>query len=82
MISIRIFIDLENPILETYANGQPLTVWNLRSRSNWYITDSQGGVRYAIVIIDYFTKWAVAEPLAIITTKSDQLCDKKHYLQV
>ena len=29
----------------------------------------KGGVHYAVVAIDYFTKWAEAEPLATITSK-------------
>ena len=30
---------------------------------------SKGGAKYAIIAVDYFTKWAEAEPLATITTK-------------
>lgn len=30
---------------------------------------AKGGAKYAIVAVDYFTKWAEAEPLATITTK-------------
>ena len=29
----------------------------------------KGRMQYAIVAVDYFTKWAEAEPLATITTK-------------
>ena len=29
----------------------------------------KGGVHYTVVAIDYFTKWAEAEPLATITSK-------------
>ena len=29
----------------------------------------KGGVRYALVAIDYFTKWVKVEPLATITSK-------------
>ena len=29
----------------------------------------KGGVRYAVVAIDYFTKWVEVEPLATITSK-------------
>ena len=30
---------------------------------------AKGGAKYAIVVVDYFTKLAEAEPLATITTK-------------
>ncbi|XP_074342869.1 uncharacterized protein LOC141680581 [Apium graveolens] len=30
---------------------------------------ARGGVKYAVVAVDYFTKWAEAEPLATITAK-------------
>lgn len=30
---------------------------------------AKGDAKYAIVAVDYFTKWAKAEPLATITTK-------------
>ena len=30
---------------------------------------ARGGARYAVVAVDYFTKWAEAEALATITTK-------------
>ena len=30
---------------------------------------AKGGVKYAVVVVDYFTKWAEAEPLATITAK-------------
>ena len=29
----------------------------------------KGGIKYAVVVVDYFTKWAKAEQLATITTK-------------
>ena len=32
----------------------------------------KGGVKYAVVAVDYFTKWAEAEPLATITSKKIQ----------
>jgi len=41
----------------------------------------QGGAQYAIVAIDYFTKWAEAEPMATITTKKViDFVVKKHQL--
>lgn len=30
---------------------------------------AKGGAKYAIVAVDYFTKWAEVKPLATITTK-------------
>lgn len=30
---------------------------------------AKGGVKYAVIAIDYFTKWTGAEPLATITAK-------------
>ena len=32
----------------------------------------KGGVKYVVVAVDYFTKWAEAEPLATITAKKIQ----------
>ncbi|XP_074377817.1 uncharacterized protein LOC141719343 [Apium graveolens] len=31
---------------------------------------TRGGVKYTVVAVDYFTKWAEAEPLSTITTKT------------
>lgn len=33
---------------------------------------SKGGVKYAAVAVNYFTKWVQTEPLASITTKKVQ----------
>ena len=45
----------------------PFAVWGIDlSRS---LPTGKGGVKYAVVAVDYFTKWAEAEPLASITTK-------------
>ena len=30
---------------------------------------AKSGIRYVIVVVDYFTKWAEPEPLATITSK-------------
>ncbi|XP_074324220.1 uncharacterized protein LOC141661133 [Apium graveolens] len=34
---------------------------------NYILREARGGVKYAVVAVDYFTKWAEAEPLATIT---------------
>jgi len=49
-----------------------VSLWSL---STWSIDIidtlpiSKDGATYAIVKVDYFTKWTEAEPLATITTK-------------
>ena len=45
----------------------PFAMWGINIIGSLPI--SKGGARYAIVAVDYFTKWAEAEPLATITTK-------------
>jgi len=30
---------------------------------------SEGGAKYVVVVVDYFTKWVEPEPLATITVK-------------
>ena len=44
----------------------PFAVWGLDLIGS--LPTGKGGVKYAI-IVDYFTKWTEAEPLASITTK-------------
>ncbi|KAM2397989.1 hypothetical protein ACFXTH_034727 [Malus domestica] len=43
----------------------PFTQWKLDLIGP--IPAGKGKVRYAIVVVDYFTKWAEVEPLATIT---------------
>ena len=45
----------------------PFAVWGIDLIGALPI--GKGGVHYAVMAIDYFTKWAEAEPLAIITLK-------------
>ncbi|XP_074336887.1 uncharacterized protein LOC141674059 [Apium graveolens] len=50
-----------------YHDPWPFAIWGIdliRELSN-----AKGGVKYAVVAVDYFTKWEEAEPLAIITAK-------------
>ena len=41
---------------------------------------ARGQVRFAVVAVDYFTKWAEAEPLAIITEKKMESFLEKNIL--
>ncbi|XP_074342025.1 uncharacterized protein LOC141679423 [Apium graveolens] len=50
---------------------EPLALCYVGNRSNWRNPKGKGGVKYAVVAVDYFTKWAEAEPLATITLVSD-----------
>ena len=45
----------------------PFAVWGIDLIG--YLPIGKGGVKYAVVAVDYFTKWAKAEPLATKTTK-------------
>ena len=45
----------------------PFAIWGIDIIGSLPI--SKGGAKYAIVAVDYFTKWAEAEPLATITSK-------------
>ena len=45
----------------------PFAVWGIDLIGS--LPTGKGGVKYAVVAVDYFTKWAEAEPLATITTK-------------
>ena len=45
----------------------PFAVWGIDLIGS--LPTGKGGVKYAIVAVDYFTKWVEAEPLAAITTK-------------
>ena len=41
---------------------------------------AKGQVKFAVIAVDYFTKWAKAEPLATITTKKMESFVKKNIL--
>ncbi|XP_074326646.1 uncharacterized protein LOC141664586 [Apium graveolens] len=43
----------------------PFAVWGIDLIGE--LPKGKGGVKYAVVAVDYFTKWAEAEPLATIT---------------
>ena len=45
----------------------PFAVWGIDLIGS--LPTGKGGVKYAIVAVDYFTKWVEAEPLAAITSK-------------
>ncbi|XP_074337232.1 uncharacterized protein LOC141674424 [Apium graveolens] len=45
----------------------PFAMWGIDLIEE--LPKAKGGVKYAVVSVDYFTKWAEAEPLATITTK-------------
>jgi len=45
----------------------PFALWGIDLIGE--LPKAKGGVRYAVVAVDYFTKWAEAAPLATITAK-------------
>ena len=45
----------------------PFAIWGIDLIGS--LPTGKGGVKYAMVAVDYFTKWVEAEPLASITTK-------------
>ena len=45
----------------------PFAVWGIDLIRS--LPTGKGGVKYAVVAVDYFTKWAEAETLTTITTK-------------
>ena len=45
----------------------PFEVWGIDLIGS--LQTGKGGVKYSIVVVDYFTKWTKARPLASITTK-------------
>ena len=53
--------------LTTMTSPWPFSVWGIDLIGS--LPTSKGGVKYAIVAVDYFTKSTEAEPLASITAK-------------
>ena len=53
--------------LKQMQSPWPFAVWGIDLIGS--LPTGKGGVKYAVVAVDYFTKWAEAEPLATITTK-------------
>ena len=49
------------------VSSWPFAMWGIDIIGSLPI--SKGGARYVVVAVDYFTKWAEAEPLATITTQ-------------
>jgi hypothetical protein len=47
-----------------------LALLTIGSRHSGTIASREGGVRFAVVDVDYFTKWVEVEPLVNITAKS------------
>ena len=52
---------------ELMQSPWPFAVWGIDLIGSLPI--GKGGVKYAVVAVDYFTKWVEVEPLASITTK-------------
>lgn len=67
--------------LTTMTSPWPFMVWGIDLIESLLV--GKGGVKYAIVVVEYFTKWIEAEPLASITTKKiPELCHQKHSMPI
>ncbi|XP_063942814.1 uncharacterized protein LOC135150442 [Daucus carota subsp. sativus] len=53
--------------LKTLTSPWPFAVWGIDLIGE--LPKGKGGMKYAVVAVDYFTKWAEAEPLASITAR-------------
>ena len=53
--------------LTSLMSPWPFAMWGIDLIGE--LPKAKGGVKYAVVAVDYFTKWAEAEPLATITAK-------------
>lgn len=53
--------------LTSLTSPWPFAMWGIDLIGE--LPKGKGGVKYAVVAVDYFTKWAEAEPLASITAK-------------
>ncbi|KAL8127958.1 hypothetical protein AgCh_014767 [Apium graveolens] len=80
-----------NERFANYSNAPTSTITSLASLwpfAMWGIDligelpKAKGGVKYAVVAVDYFTKWVEAMPLATITAKEDKgFCAQFHSMQ-
>ena len=67
--------------LTTMTSPLAFAVWGIDLIGS--LPTGKGGVKYAIVAVDYFTKWTKAEPLASITAKKSlDFVIKKHSLYI
>ncbi|XP_074378016.1 uncharacterized protein LOC141719537 [Apium graveolens] len=53
--------------LTSLMSPWPIVMWGIDLIGE--LPKAKGGVKYAVVAVDYFTKWTEAEPLATITAK-------------
>lgn len=53
--------------LITMTSPWPFSMWGIDLIGPMLV--GKGGVKYVVVVVDYFTKWVEAEPLAAITTR-------------
>ncbi|XP_074374508.1 uncharacterized protein LOC141714911 [Apium graveolens] len=62
-------------VFDFYPRGSPhisyksLALLHVVNRFDWRGSRSKGGVKYALVVMDYFMKWVEVEPLATIIAK-------------
>ena len=56
--------------LNSMINPWPFTVWAIDVTGALPV--GKGNVKYAVVVIDYFTKWVEVEPMITITSKKIQ----------
>ena len=61
------FSNLPATTLTSLVSPWPFAMWGIDLIGE--LPKAKGGVKYAVVAADYFTKWAEAEPLATITAK-------------
>ena len=56
--------------LNSMINPWPFAIWGIDIIGA--LPAGKGSVKYAVVAVDYFTKWVKAEPMAAITSKKMQ----------
>ena len=57
-----------NPHISS-PNFSSMAICSMRARHHWSNAYCKGQTKFAVVAVDYFTKWAEAEPLTQITEK-------------